>query len=125
MYWLALSMILTYVALTGCSSSDDVVEDPDIKVPEYVENPQKAVRYEKSPQFKSDLDAVNQLAFVLKAMNWNYWMMASDGLKKPEDFFTVSPDELGKNQPQLAEEYLEMLRKNEVEFDEQYIFEDI
>ena len=109
MYWLALSMVLTCAALMGCSGSDDLVEEPDIEVPEYVENPQKAMHYEKSSQFKSDMDAVNQLAFVMKAMNWNYWMMASDGLKRPEDFFTVSPDELGKNQPKLADEYLEML----------------
>ena len=109
MYWLALSMVLTCAVLMGCSGSDDLVEEPDIEVPEYVENPQKAMHYEKSSQFKSDMDAVNQLAFVMKAMNWNYWMMASDGLKKPEDFFTVSPDELGKNQPKLADEYLEML----------------
>ena len=99
MYWLALSMVLTCAALMGCSGSDDLVEEPDIEVPEYVENPQKAMHYEKSSQFKSDMDAVNQLAFVMKAMNWNYWMMASDGLKRPEDFFTVSPEELGKNQP--------------------------
>ena len=76
MYWLALSMVLTCAALIGCSGSDDLVEEPDIEVPEYVENPQKAMHYEKSSQFKSDMDAVNQLAFVMKAMNWNLFHLS-------------------------------------------------
>lgn len=109
MSWFALPLMVVGAMMVSCSSSDDTVDEPKYEIPEYVDNPQKAVRYENSPQFKSDVDAVNQLAFVLKAMNWNYWMMASDGLKNPEDFFTVSPEELGKNQPKLADEYLDML----------------
>ena len=77
-------------------------------VPDHVDNPVRAIRYEQSDQFKSDLECVNQLACVLRSMTWNYFLMASDGLKRPEDFFTVKPEELGISQPKLADEYLEM-----------------
>lgn len=93
----------------SCSGDDDSGMSNTPTVPEYVTNPVKAVRYEQSEQFKSDFDCVNQLACVLRSMTWNYWLMASNGLKNPEDFFTVAPEDLGKSQPKLADEYLEML----------------
>ncbi len=93
----------------SCSGDDDSGMSNMPTVPEYVTNPVKAVRYEQSEQFKSDFDCVNQLACVLRSMTWNYWLMASNGLKNPEDFFTVAPEDLGKSQPKLADEYLEML----------------
>ena len=108
----ALTMLVVMTAMMACSSSKDEVEEPPVPIPEtpdVVKDPVKVTQYGQSAQFKNDIDAVCQLAFVLRAMTWNYWMMASDGLKQPEDFFTVSPENLGKNQPKLMEEYLEML----------------
>ena len=86
---LVVLMCMTVIC-ESCSSSE-TVEEPVVipEVPEVVKNPVKVVQYDRSTQFKNDIDAVCQLAFVLRAMTWNYWMMASDGLKQPEDFFTV------------------------------------
>ena len=99
--------VLTAVLSASCESSGDSLDN--IEIPEYVERPVKAVKYEQSAQFKDDLEAVNQLAFVLRALNWDYWMMASNGLNSLDDFFTVEPENLGKDQPKLADEYLEIL----------------
>lgn len=106
---LVVLMCMTFIC-ESCSSSE-TVEEPVVipEVPEVVKNPVKVVQYDRSTQFKNDIDAVCQLAFVLRAMTWNYWMMASDGLKQPEDFFTVAPENLGKTQPKLMKEYMEML----------------
>lgn len=104
-------MMLMFIAIGASCSSSDSTEEPVVipETPDVVKNPVKVVQYGKSAQFKNDIDAVCQLAFVLRAMTWNYWMMVSDGLKQPEDFFTVAPEDLGKSQPQLMDQYLEML----------------
>lgn len=106
--WALLLTAVLAAVNVACTSNDDSEVSNMPVVPDHVDNPVRAIRYEQSDQFKSDLECVNQLACVLRSMTWNYFLMASDGLKRPEDFFTVKPEELGISQPKLADEYLEM-----------------
>ena len=111
--WLsALSAVLLAVCFSAaCSSTDDIVEPALLKPGDVVTDFKKTTSYESSKQFQDDLDAFNRYAFAIRALRWDYWMLASDGLKNPEDFFTVAPDELGKNDPAALEKYFNMLEK--------------
>ncbi len=111
--WLsALSAILLAVCFSAaCSSTDDIVEPAVLKPGDVVTDFKRTTSYEGSKQFQDDLDAFNRYAFAVRALRWDYWMLASDGLKNPEDFFTVAPEELGKNDPAALEKYFDMLEK--------------
>ncbi len=95
----------------ACSSTDDIVEPAVLKPGDVVTDFKKTTSYEGSKQFQDDIDAFNRYAFAIRALRWDYWMLASDGLKNPEDFFTVAPEELGKNDPAALEKYFDMLEK--------------
>jgi hypothetical protein len=108
-----LAALFAMLFMTACSTSsdDDFVEPPVAQQDETVSDFQQAVKYESTNQFKDDLDAFNRYAFAVRALRWNYWMLTSDSLKSPDDFFTVAPENLGKNAPEAFEQYLDILEK--------------
>lgn len=108
--WYRLAVLaVAALGFVSCSSDEDLVNDPALKPGDVVTDFTKVTKYEESQQFQNDLDAFNTYAFAIRALRWDYWMLASDNLKNPEDFFTVAPENLGKNNPAALDKFFNML----------------
>ena len=101
----ALTMLVVMTAMMACSSSKDEVEEPPVPIPEtpdVVKDPVKVTLYGDSQQFQTDLDALSALTLDVEAIRWTYWRLVSNDFKNGfDDFFTVPPDETGKDHPEL------------------------
>lgn len=106
--WAMLTTIalIMLIGLSACTSGSDEPE-PDLSPGDVATNFTKVKKYEKTPQFKSDLNAFASLIADAEALRWTYWMLTSNNFKDGfEGFFTVDPDDTGKNNPeQLATMY--------------------
>ena len=60
--WALLLTAVLAAVNVACTSNDDSEVSNMPVVPDHVDNPVRAIRYEQSDQFKSDLECVNQLA---------------------------------------------------------------
>ena len=99
-----LSLLSALFLLSGltasCSKSDDTPE-PDLRPGDEVTTFQKAVRYEQTRQFESDLDAFATYAINLQAMRLAYWNMVSFNFEDPSKAFTATPEQMMENTEQV------------------------
>ena len=87
-----LTAITMLVAImSGCSSSDDVVE-PDLKPGDEVTDFKPVKQYSATKQFHTDLDALVTYALDIRAMRWAYFYMASKGFDGNEPFSATLDD---------------------------------
>lgn len=96
-----LSAFILFAGLTAsCSKSDDTPE-PDLKPGDEATTFQKAIRYEQTNQFQSDLDAFCTYALNLQALRYAYWNMVSFDFKDPSKAFTATPEQMMENTKQV------------------------
>ena len=98
--------IMMLMGLNACSSGSDEPE-PDLNPGDVATTFTKVKKYDQTSQFKTDLNAFASLIADAEALRWTYWMLTSNNFKDGfEGFFTVDPDDTGKNNPeQLATMY--------------------
>ena len=68
--------LFSLTALSACSSTDDEDGD-DGGVPGQVDNPVRYKAYDQTAQFSTDLDLLQEYAFLLKSMRLSFWELGS------------------------------------------------
>ena len=100
-YWLLLPVLALLMGACG-KSDDEEVFTPDVNVGETVTDFKKTVKYEDTKQFLTDRDAITGMMLNLYGIRWSYWRMVSNDFKNGlSDFFSVPPDETGKDTPDM------------------------
>ena len=93
---MAITMLM---GLSACSIDSDELE-PDLNPGDVAATFTKVKKYEQTPQFKINLNAFASLIADAEALRWTYWMLTSNNFKDGfEGFFTVDPDDTGKDNP--------------------------
>ena len=86
--------------ITSCSKDGDAPE-PDLKPGDEVTTFQKAMRYDQTRQFQSDLDAFCTYAINLQALRYAYWNMVSFDFADASKAFTATPEQMMENTKQV------------------------
>ena len=104
-YWLLLPVLALMIGACG-KSDDEGVLTPDVNVGETVTDFKKTVKYEDTKQFLTDRDAITGMMLNLYGIRWSYWRMVSNDFKNGlSDFFSVPPDETGKDTPDMLKAF--------------------
>ena len=96
-----LTTAVVTLGLTSSCSKDSDSPEPDLKPGDEVTTFQKAIRYEQTRQFESDLDAFATYALNLQALRYAYWNMVSFDFKDPSKAFTATPEQMMENTKQV------------------------
>lgn len=81
-----LTTVLLATFITSCSSSSEDSPEPSLKPGEKVTDFKKAVQYDNTAQFQSDLDAFVTYAISIQSFRLYWWALLSKGFETGEPF---------------------------------------
>lgn len=85
-FWAIMMAVMVIGFATACSSSSDDTPEPDLKPGDKVTNFKKAVQYDNTKQFQTDLDAFVTYAISIQSLRIYWWALLSKGFETGEPF---------------------------------------
>ena len=108
-HWLfAIAGIVIGACIAASCSTENELDVP-VQTGDVVTNYKKAVQYEKTQQFSSDLDAFATYAINMQALRMTWWIMLSNGFANDNAFCATSEDINGKTGEICAEQGFQII----------------